>query len=383
MMPKPGPKRRFDALDELRGVAIILAMLDHVKVQFVTDIHVLVPLTRLATPAFIIIFGAMIEIAYLSSARDSTSAQTLRWRMAQRLVTVALLFLLLTAAAVVSGNLDPLTGLQAALCLTQGRFSEIFLIYAALFALILLFWRGVLRHGSALVLIAAALGWGLWWVLNPVVEAPPYIMGFLFGIGQGYGPAILPGLTFLGFGMALGEALTGRRSAMLPALLLGLALVVVALELQHGILESGRRFLAHRWTNHPGYFAVGIVAACGMLAGLVVLERAGALRGVRRWLGRVGVQTLFIYGAGNLVLNLLPDRALPHWLGIPVAALFLGGLLVLAVAGREVRNRLGLGLPALWQRGYAPVRDAVAAMIAAPRRPKVSEDQAGSIQRPA
>jgi uncharacterized membrane protein len=86
---KVGTKQstRFETLDALRGVTVILAMLDHVKVQFVTDVHVLVPLTRLSTPGFIILFGAMIEIAYLSKLRAGRTMRSVRERMASRLIT--------------------------------------------------------------------------------------------------------------------------------------------------------------------------------------------------------------------------------------------------------------------------------------------------------
>ena len=65
----PGRAGRFALLDALRGLTVILAMMDHVKVQFVPDFHHFIPLTRLSTPSFIILFGAMIEIAYLSKLR--------------------------------------------------------------------------------------------------------------------------------------------------------------------------------------------------------------------------------------------------------------------------------------------------------------------------
>lgn len=40
-------------------------------------------------------------------------------------------------------------------------------------------------------------------------------MNYILGVGTGYGPALLPAMTFLGFGIALGETLNGRRSYLL------------------------------------------------------------------------------------------------------------------------------------------------------------------------
>ena len=77
------------------------------------------------------------------------------------------------------------------------------------------------------------------------------------------------------------------------------------------------------------------------------------------------MQTLFVYGAGNLMLNALPMTELPRAVGAPVAILFLAGLIVLALAGPSRRNALGLGLPAIWGRVvFEGVRDAITGRMA-------------------
>ena len=125
-----------------------------------------------------------------------------------------------------------------------------------------------------------------------------YGASFLLGVGTGYGPALLPGLTFLGAGMACGEVLTGRRGPALPLAILLAAGAVALWELGDGPAEAARRFLAHRWTNHPGYCAVGIISTAGIAA----------------------------------------------------AAAFLAALFGLALAGPAGRGRLALGLPGRWAR---------------------------------
>lgn len=74
-MPPRLDAPRFITFDALRGLIIILVMMGHLKVQFL-------PLSRLATPGFIILFGAMIEIAYLSKIRAGVDMLTIRQRMA-------------------------------------------------------------------------------------------------------------------------------------------------------------------------------------------------------------------------------------------------------------------------------------------------------------
>lgn len=260
---------RFETLDAIRGVTVILAMLDHVKVQFLTDVHVLVPLTRLSTPGFVILFGAMIEIAYLSKLRAGRTIRSVRERMASRLITCWALAALLSLAALASGSLDFDSAWRATLGLGLGRFNEILLIYAALFAILIAILPLIARYGSVPILAVALLRWLLQPAFTAAFPDPPQLMNYILGVGTGYGPALLPAMTFLGFGFALGEALTGRRGYNLVVLIALLAIVICVSELSHGVMESGRRFLANRWTNNPGYNAVGILGFIGISACLV------------------------------------------------------------------------------------------------------------------
>lgn len=342
---------------------MLLAMLDHVKVQFVPDIHVLVPLARMATPAFIILFGAMIEIAYLSKLRSGTGIGRIRERLASRLITCWALACVLTAAAVVSGNLDVEVGLRSVFGLGLGRFNEILLIYAALFLFLIATLTVLASLGSVAILALALLGWLAQPFLAIAFPDPPYIMNFLFGVGEGYGPALLPALTLLGFGMALGETLTGRRGAWLPAAIVVLAALVCVSELSHGLLEAGRRFLAHRWINHPGYYAVGIMGFVCMAGALHLGARIRALHGPLRVLASIGTQTLFVYAAGNFALNLLPMTDLSRATGLCTAFLFLAWLIALTLTGPANRNRIFIGVPALWGRFYGKLRNYIAARL--------------------
>lgn len=369
--PPPGPENasRIIVLDALRGLTVILAMIDHVKVQFVSDVHTLVPLTRLSTPSFIILFGAMIEIAYLSKLRDGLNESVVQSRMLGRLVTCAGLATLLTLAAMISGNLTFDAGIHALLGQGLGRFNEILLIYTALFAILLLILPIMARFGSVPVVCLALIGWAVRAYLAPLYPDPPYILNFLLGIGTGYGPAVLPAMTFLAFGMVVGEMLTEHRGPAFALIIIAAAAFVCGTELSQGIMEAGRRFLANRWINAPGYYAVGIIAFVCMACVFMVAERIAALRSAFNTLGVIGTQSLFIYCAGNLALNLLPMTNLPHIIGFPVALGFLLGLTVLAIIGPQKRNTLGLGLPVIWGRIWGKFRRALVSKLMAIRRP--------------
>lgn len=351
---------RFETLDALRGITVILAMVDHVKVQFVSDVHVLIPLTRLSTPGFVILFGVMIEIAYLSKLRAGRTLRSVRERMAARLITCWSLATLLSLAAFASGNLDFDTAWRAALGLELGRFNEILLIYAAFFAFLIAILPLVLRYGSVLILAIALFGWLLQPIFAAAFPEPPLFVNMVLGVGTGYGPALLPAMTFLGFGLALGEALNGRRSYLLVGVMAFIALLVCGSELSHGVMEAGRRFLANRWINHPGYYAVGILGFIGMFVCLLLASRIDRLAGLLNALAKIGSQSLFVYGVGNLWLNLLPMVDMPRALGVCVAFLFLACLISLALAGPAKRNVMGMGLPALWGEQYGKLRDLMA-----------------------
>lgn len=351
---------RMTQIDSLRGIVVILAMLDHVKVQFVPDVHVLVPLTRMATPCFIILFGIMIEVAYLSKHRAGVGLDKIKTRMISRALTCWSLACLLTIAAIASGNLTFEAGLRSVGALGLGRFNEIFLIYTALFILLISFLPMIVRFGSVPVLALAIVGWALHPVLNQHLSESPFWLSFIFGNGVGYGPSIIPSLTFLAFGMAVGEFITKRRSSTLAWMLFAAAVIVFSFELSHGLLEAGRRFLAHRWMNHPGYYAVGMIGFAGLFLSVVVASRLALFHKQLDFLAVIGSQTLFVYAAGNLALNALPMISMDRLTGIVIALGFMVLLLGLAYAGPQRRNRLAVGLPAHFNALYGQLNTTIA-----------------------
>ena len=179
-------------------------------------------------------------------------------------------------------------------------------------------------------------------------------MRFLLGTGEGFGPAILPALSFVGFGIAFGEFITGRRG---PALLLGclaVALALVVWELwQSGALAVIDRWVVLRWSNHPIYFAAGILITSLYLLLLHSLWRNGSAGPVTTTLANFGTKTLFIYGFGNVALNLLPIYEGLVGLGLVLALLFMIGLLALSCVGwtkGTALDRLSSRFQVIWDR---------------------------------
>jgi len=350
---------RYQSIDAVRGLMVVLAMLSHSILQFHPDFRALVPLTRTATPGFVILFGIMLELAYMRKLRAGGAPAAVDRRLIGRMVLCYLLFCLISLAAVVTGKLDLVQGLRSVTFVGAGRFGVILKIYAVLFLIVVLISPWLTRYGADLLIAMAALGWLLRAVVDAGMRAAEidiYAVSFVVGSGRGFGPAILPSLTFLAFGMALGEALSGHRGRARAAAGLALAAALVGLEVAgngpRGALEA---LLAARWLNQPLYFAAGIVTTSLYLAMAAWLWRRARVDPVSRGLADLGRQTLTVYAGGNVALNLLPlYRGGDAVTGAALTGIFMAVLLTAALlrARRPVKfDRALIGLPGLWVRG--------------------------------
>jgi len=215
----------------------------------------------------------------------------------------------------------------------------------------------LVRHGTDLVVVAAALGW----VARAAADAAlsslrvdNHFVSFVAGAGQGFGPAILPSLTFLAFGLAVGEMFTGRRGPARAGALLAAATLLVGVELASsgpgGAIDA---LLAARWINAPLYFAAGIVTTALYLAVAALLWGRTPVDPASRALADVGRQTLAVYAGGNVALNLLPSHAAGAAGGLALSSTFVVALLAIGLARARhparLDRRLG-GLPRLWMR---------------------------------
>lgn len=360
---------RLQFIDSVRGLAVIMAMLSHALFQFSQDFLFLKPLTRTATPAFVILFGIMLEIAYLRKIRTGTDSARIETRLLSRMITCYVLFAAITLAAFLTDRLNARPTLKALLFLDDGHFGTILKIYAALFFIVVLLFLWIRRHGAVFILQLAIVGWTLKFLLDVSFSESPYVVSFIIGNAEGFGPAILPSMTFVAFGMAFGEWLSGRRGPLLWSLLLVLAVVVSTIALsQPGTLADIRdTWVAARWSNRPGYFAIGICSTSLFLMVFWLTWRRERPDPISRFTAVTGRQTLFVYGAGNIVLNLLPSYSGQD----PVVAsafvtIFMALLLGLAWI-RSVRpdwlNRLGMGIPSMVFRVYDPAVERCAVTI--------------------
>ena len=360
---------RLHFIDSVRGLAVIMAMLSHAIYEFGKGFLFLMPLTRTATPAFVILFGIMLEIVYLRRIRTGTESALIETRLLSRMITCYVLFAAITLAAFLTDRLNVRPTLKALLFLDDGYFGIILKIYTVLFFIVVLLFPWLKRHGAVVFLQLAFVAWTSKFLLETFFPESPYVVSFIVGNGEGFGPAILPSMTFLAFGMAFGESLSGRRGPLLWSLLLVLAVVVNTFVLSHlGTLAEIRdTWVAARWSNRPVYFAIGICSTSLFLLIFWLTWCRDRVDPVSRFTALMGRQTLFVYGAGNIALNLLPRYSgQDPVIASALVMIFLTLLLGLAWI-RSVRpdwlNRLGMGIPSKVSRAYEPAVDRCAGTI--------------------
>src|SRR5690606_21339649 len=114
------------------------------------------------------------------------------------------------------------------------------------------------------------------------------------------------------------ERRDARRLLALAAALLAVAVAGLVMVLgPRGVLEAFTDY-GVRAANHPIYYIVGSAGAGLIIAGCIALgERLPARLNV------FGISSLFAYGIGNVVLNLLPALRGDLALGLAASLVFL------------------------------------------------------------
>lgn len=353
---------RLGYVDSARGMAVVLAMLSHSLYQFAprltgSEFVALGLMTRTATPAFLVLFGTMIEVAYLRKVRDGSSRRRVSERLLSRMMTCYLLYAAVVGASLAVGKIEPRMFFESLLWLGEDRFGTILRTYSGLFLIVALLLPLLVRYGSGVFLGLAAIAWVLKYALPPTGGLDGYAMNVVFGNGEGFGPAVLTSFTFVAFGVTLGEALTGRRGFARVLAFAGAAAVCLLVDLADKGPDGYAMLLKdYRWQNHPVYFAYGILTSGAIVALFRLLWLRTPPDPATMGLSIVGRQTLFVYGFGNVALNLLPVYHGSPKIGLALALLFLAGLFLLSLDRAWPRatlsNRLLLGVPGAFVSAY-------------------------------
>ncbi|WP_095590556.1 hypothetical protein [Actibacterium ureilyticum] len=368
-----GSAQRFAFVDATRGFAIVAALLAHAIDQFfAVYIPYLRPVTRIATPTFLVVFGVVIAVVYMRKARDLDDLTGMRTRLFARMITCYVAFAAISWAGYV-GDKTPLDQvLDAMLMLDRGRYSFILFLYTILLALLGLFLPLIVRWGALFFVGFAVLAWALRFGLSALGAGGHPTAQMMFGHATGYGPAVMLSLSVVAVGVLIGEALLNRsRWIWLGGIYLAMAAILAATLAMDGpwlFFEGVTK--SYRFGNHPAYFAYGVAGAMTALALFWWLERRDVAPGTRRVLIDLGKRTLFLYTAGNIVLNLLPLHQPATAVSIAEVAVFMLVMFGIALDLERTDSRIDRaanGLFSAFQRQWDRSTLALARVVTAPR----------------
>jgi hypothetical protein len=358
---------RLVAIDVARSVAMLLALTAHAGFQTSVDLPVIATLTlRIATPLFIVLFGAMVTLVYIPGRERSGLSQT-AVKCWSRSLQCCLFFWLNILAL---GFMDSFSFPYLVLCLFMldtSPFVGILKYYAIMFFLL----PGIIeliRKTGTRVLLAASLAYHALYPLLKAIPDPPEFSHqtillridlLLFGTGTQTmiaGPSILHSLALFFGGCWLGEWLkqTRERGAMdftrqiMP--LIGSFCLLIAYSLLlpgPGKLTAVALGNMHlRNLNHPAYVGIyGLMA----IAGVAILYRLSNFYRLPTSLLFLSRRPLFAFGFGNFLIVLWP-RALSNVIGATanctlllacaIAVVFVYDSLMRSDAKRSIAARL-------------------------------------------
>lgn len=331
-------------LDIARTVAIVLAMLNHsfiatnVWTEYFADKPYISFVVRLATPMFIILFGALLEIVYRNRA-ERDGMQSVTARLFDRALLCWLLYTLTVITLFLIGKISAEGAFLGALLVGKIPLSDILRYYTILFVIAPALLAMRLRWGLAPLCIASTAIL----LLHPLfvlLPAPPHkfahyvparLADLALGIGDAVtGPSVLHSLFFVAVGMIIGRLLIDDRSKdpavrksvdrkflMLGAALSAGTLTTYFLGPEKVSIESVAG-MALRNANHPFYFFSGALAATVVIALCRSVRHVGSgpLRPTM-----LGQRSLFTFSAGNaFLLSVSRDYRLDtiHLIGLSI-----------------------------------------------------------------
>lgn len=330
----PATPKRIVSLDMARSIAIFLAIGLHLLTAAQLDTHMSEGQTlfanligRAATPTFILLFGAMLEIVYLPRLKGGGGVDVVRRLM----IRSAQCFLLCVVSIAVMVAADEFYFTQAV--------RAVFFMDLAPYTSILQFYAVVLFVAPVLLLLRRRFGLPALFLFTLIVHAatpllrdapyPHSVFGsehavryfsFFYGGGQPayfIGPSVLHGLTLVVWGQIAGcfilKALRGAAAEDVKTgwrglgAMTGIAFLVAAAFIDFGDFPGSLRNFADigtRNANSAPYYAYSTWAALMiLLACLYAYDVRGSKIG--RSIAFIGKTSLFSFAFGNI--------AIYHW----------------------------------------------------------------------
>jgi len=338
--------RRIVFVDAARGLAVALALYIHSLGTFGSwyQLHPigqgLVRLvTSAATPTFILLFGAMLELVYYPALLED-GAPAVRRRLLRRSWNCYVAYLITVAASVIAARRSALHGVAAALSLGSVQYGNILKFYAFALLVAVPFLEFRRRRGLVPTVLVGLAPWAaVFWLDRVPWPSPSSHVSYLTAmfVGRPVGRSwisllhsqalVVAGMT-IGWSLAMGRERRSWRvfygtaaGILLAALAVACALMVV---LGPRPALSGYMTLRFRASHHVGYYAFGLLEATAVLIGLSLLlpPRMPYSARLTPFLA-LGRSSLFAFTLGNCLLDFWP-RA---W-HLPVTTGLLAGALV-------------------------------------------------------
>ena len=285
-------------------------------------------LTHFATPAFIAMFGAMLELAYLPKLRSGNGEAAVK-RLITRALQCYLLYEVTVAALWLAGHGSAESSLRRVVLMGYMPLTGIlrFYVIALVAAPLLLAIRR--KFGLTPLLIFSVLAH----LAHPIIQALPdvpempgrfyvfRVLDTLIGVGQqAQVPSLMHGLTLIIFGMAIGNAtknwMSGESARKHDGLrmfgvLAGMAGVpTLAMWSWAAPLDTVNELALGtlRAVHHPLYYssgALGILLAVLLFTYLLDFRKLGFGKPIM-FIGRT---SLFTFSFGNSILFFAPSFA--------------------------------------------------------------------------
>ncbi|MDT0576755.1 OpgC domain-containing protein [Croceicoccus sp. F390] len=325
---------RIIGVDICRSAAILLAMFSHAMVVFDVSsfwpgLDVLRFTLQMATPMFICLFGAMLEIAYGRKVQQGDSGVAIE-RLLTRALQCYVLYAIAIGARVVTGDYSVGFALRCLLFAGATPFVDILKFYALVLILAPAIIALRLRFGL-FVVAAIAIGIHVIYPLQQEIPAPALVAGkdylgmmtrFLIGTGHSIvgGPSLFHGISLVLFGMIIGRGVADLRGSSSDTQRRGWLILTAfaagsfsAFFLLWDWNDSAGMMtniisMALRNANHPVYFAVGLATTITWVSVCIYLFDFCKLR----WadgITFIGKVSLFTFCFGNILLIVQPFTA--------------------------------------------------------------------------
>jgi hypothetical protein len=263
-------------------------------------------------------------------------------------------FCLVQFCAFIGGHFDLKRLIANCIFYTPGKFANILVIYTWVFLVIPFLLPMIEKLRVIGVILVLAFSWGSWYFLHAFSISAGYPGSLIFGAGDYTGPSILQGLTLIMFGYALASFKKDRgyRIVTTTMVLVAVILLLAKVWTEHpGSLINGIISTELRFTNHPVYYAYGILASLALLVFARYFALIQALGRRQSLFNALGANSIFAYGFGNMLLNITPEFSILPTYAVAISFAFIAFLAVIT-SDVNRRNPQYFGLFAIWLRQF-------------------------------